>query len=190
MFNEIVTHIRKFISLSDEEAALLVSKLFVKDVKKKAHLLRAGEVCNDNYFIAQGCFRLYLITPKGVEQVIQFGIEDWWITDYVSLKSGKPSDFYIQATENSSVVVLNRKVQEELFEQIPQLEKYFRMVLERAYAAQLNRIHYIFNLTGEENYKLMVKNYPGFVQRIPQYMLASFLGITPEFLSALRAKKD
>ena len=189
MFAEIVTHMRRFISLSAAEEALLASKLYSREVKKKEHLLQAGEVCHENYFITQGCFRLYLVTDKGVEQVIQFGIEDWWITDYVSFSSGKPSGFYIQAIENARVVVLNRQIQEELFEQIPQLEKYFRLVLERAYAAQLNRIHYIFNLTGEENYKLMVKNYPGFVQRVPQYMLASFLGITPEFLSALRAKK-
>ena len=181
---------RRFISLTAEEEALLVSKLSVKDVKKKEHLLQAGQVCHDNYFIVNGCFRLYLVTGKGVEQVIQFGIEDWWITDYVSFKNGKPSDFYIQATENAQVVVLNRKVQEELFVKIPQLEKYFRLVLEKAYSAQLTRIHYIFNLTGEEQYRLMVKNYPAFVQRIPQYMLASFLGITPEFLSALRAKKE
>ena len=190
MFTEIVTHMRRFISLTPEEEALLVAKLYSKDVKKKEHLLQAGEVCHDNYFIVSGCFRLYLVTGKGVEQVIQFGIEDWWITDYVSFKNGKPSDFYIQANENAQVVVLNRKVQEELFEKIPQLEKYFRLVLEKAYSAQLTRIHYIFNLTGEEQYRLMVKNYPGFVKRIPQYMLASFLGITPEFLSALRAKKD
>lgn len=93
MIEAIVTHMKKHITLTDSDIDLLKSKLEVRDVKKKEHLLQAGEVCRHNYFIVKGCFRLYLITAKGAEQVIQFGIEDWWITEYISLKSGKPSDF-------------------------------------------------------------------------------------------------
>jgi CRP-like cAMP-binding protein len=189
MIEAIVTHMRKHISLTEDEVELLNDVLEIRDVKKKEYLLRAGEVCRHNYFVVSGCFRLYLITAKGAEQVIQFGIEDWWITEYVSLKSGKPSDFYLQATENAQVIVLPGDREEVLFTKIPQMERYFRLVLEKAYSAQLNRIHYIFNLTGEEQYRMMNEKYPEFVQRVPQYMLASFLGITPEFLSMLRAKK-
>ena len=189
MFDQIITHMKKFISLTEADEELLVSYLTIKEVKKKEHLLREGEICQENYFVLKGLFRLYLITPKGVEQVIQFGIEHWWITEYNSYKSGQPSGFYLQAIENATVVAINRNVQDELFEKLPQLEKYFRQVLERAYSAQLTRIHYIFNLTSEENYRLMVTKYPEFVQRVPQYMLASFLGMTPEFLSMLRARK-
>lgn len=189
MFEAIVSHIKKNVGLDPDEEEILVSLLSVRDVKKKEHLLQQGEVCNENYFIIKGCFRLYIITSKGVEQVIQFGIENWWITDYVSFKSGLPSGFYVQAVENSQVAVLHKNVQEELFQKLPQLERYFRIIAERAYSAQLMRIHYIFNLTGEEQYNLMMIRYPEFVQRIPQYLLASFLGITPEFLSKLRAKK-
>jgi len=189
MFKDIIAHMKKFISLTEAEEELLISYLTVKEVKKKEHLLRAGETCQENYFIIKGLFRLYLITSKGAEQVIQFGIEGWWITEYHSYKSGMPSGFYLQAVENATVIAINRNTQEELFGKLPQLERYFRFVLEKAYAAQLMRIHYIFNLTGEEQYRMMVEKYPAFVQRIPQYMLASFLGITPEFLSMLRAKK-
>jgi len=190
MTDTIITHMRKHISLDNAEEELLLSVLEVRDVKKKEYLLRAGEVCRHNYFVIKGCFRLYLITAKGAEQVIQFGIENWWITEYASLKSGKPSEFFLQATESAQVVVLARDKEDELFAKIPQLEKYFRLVLEKAYSAQLNRIHYIFNLTGEEQYKMMASKYPDFIQRVPQYMLASFLGITPEFLSMLRGKKS
>jgi len=190
MIDAIVTHIKKQIALTDADVEVLSSMLEVRDVKKKEHLLQAGEICRYNYFVAEGCFRLYLITSKGNEQVIQFAIENWWITDYASLKSCMPAQFYIQVTENEKVVALPRDREEELFSKLPQLERYFRLVLERAYSAQLTRIHYIFNRTGEELYHSMLKNYPEFVQRIPQYMLASFLGITPEFLSALRAKKE
>ena len=190
MIDAIVAHMRKHIELTDNDVKLLNAVLEVRDVKKKEHLLQAGEVCRHNYFIVKGCFRLYLITTKGAEQVIQFGIEDWWITEYISLKSKRPSDFYLQATEKSQVIVLPREKEEELFTKIPQLERYFRLVLEKAYSAQLNRIHYIFNLTAEEQYRIMSERYPEFVQRVPQYMLASFLGMTPEFLSMLRAKKS
>lgn len=189
MLQDVIAHMKKFISLTEADEVLLASYLTVKEVKKKEYLLRQGEVCQENYFIIKGLFRLYLITSKGAEQVIQFGIEGWWITEYHSYKSGLPSGFFLQAVENATVIAINRNTQEELFGKIPQLERYFRFVLEKAYAAQLIRIHYIFNLTGEEQYRMMVEKYPGFVQRIPQYMLASFLGITPEFLSMLRAKK-
>lgn len=189
MFDAIVTHLEKYISLTKEETDLLLSSIEMRELKKKEHLLEAGQVCHENYFVADGCLRMYLLTNKGVEQVIQFAIENWWMTDYMSFKSGQPSGFYIQAVERTRVLVINKKVEEELFEKIPKLEKYFRIVLEKAYSAQLNRIHYIFNLSGEEQYLLMNRLHPEFVQRVPQYMLASFLGITPEFLSKLRAKK-
>lgn len=189
MFDEIVTHIKKHVSLTEEEVGLLQSLVRVKELKKKEYLLETGQVCNDNYFVANGCLRMYLMTDKGTEQVIQFAIENWWLTDYFSFKSGQPSNFYIQAIEKTTVIAISRKAQDELFEKIPQLERYFRVVLEKAYSSQLNRIHYIFNLGGEEQYRMMIDRYPDFVQRVPQYMLASFLGITPEFLSKIRAKK-
>lgn len=189
MFDAIVTHINKHINLTKEETDLLLSSIEVKELKKKEYLLEAEQVCYENYFVADGCLRMYLMTDKGTEQVIQFAIEDWWMTDYVSFKSVNPSGFYIQAVENTRVFAISKKVQDELFEKIPQLERYFRIVLEKAYSAQLTRIHYIFNLSGEEQYHMMNNKHPEFVQRVPQYMLASYLGITPEFLSKLRAKK-
>jgi len=189
MFDSIVTHIKKHVSLSKEETDLLLSSIELKELKKKEHLLQEGKVCHENYFVVSGCLRMYLMTNKGTEQVIQFAIEDWWLTDYVSFKGECPSKFNIQAIESTKVLSFTKKAQNELFDKIPQLERYFRIVLEKAYSAQLNRIHYIFNLGGEEQYHMMNKKYPEFVQRVPQYMLASFLGITPEFLSKLRAKK-
>ena len=189
MIDQFIAHIKKHIVLTAHEEQIILSAVEIRDLKKKEFLLQAGEICHDNYFIIIGLLRLYLITAKGAEQVIQFGIENWWITEYSSLKSGRPSQFYLQAVENSQVVVLKRNKEEALFAAVPQLEKYFRMVLEKAYAAQLNRIHYLFNLTGEELYLMMCDKYPEFIQRVPQYMLATFLGITPEFLSMLRARR-
>jgi CRP/FNR family transcriptional regulator len=106
----------------------------------------------------------------------------------MSLESGKPSHFNIQAIENSEVAILDKKIQEELFAAIPQLERYFRMILQRSYAASQIRIKFIYSLSGEERYHQFNASFPEFVQRVPQYMLASYLGFTPEFLSKIRAK--
>lgn len=182
-------HIRRYVPLSDDEASLLLDSIHFKIVNSKAFLLQAGQVCGGNYFIVNGCFRMYLNTDYGTEQIIQFGIDNWWIADYTSFEQQRPSDRFIQAVEKSSVIVMEKKEQDVLFQKLPQLERYFRIVFQRAYTAQLNRIHFMLNLSGEERYYHFHNSFPDFVQRVPQYMLASYLGFTPEFLSKVRAKR-
>jgi len=189
MHSPLITHIRKFVSLTDEEATLLSSKLTQLKLRKKAFVLSPGKRCTANYFVVKGCMRLYFITDKDVEQITQFGIEDWWITDYDSLDRQQPSHFYIQAVEDCEVMVLDQKVQEELFKQIPVLERYFRLILQKAYTAAQRRMEYIFTMTEEERYRSFSTRFPAFNQRVPQYMVASYLGVTPQFISRVRAKK-
>jgi len=189
MHPPLITHIRKFVSLTDEEATLLSSKLTQLKLRKKAFVLSPGKRCTANYFVVKGCMRLYFITDKDVEQITQFGIEDWWITDYDSLDRQQPSHFYIQAVEDCEVMVLDQKVQEELFKQIPVLERYFRLILQKAYTAAQRRMEYIFTMTEEERYRSFSTRFPAFNQRVPQYMVASYLGVTPQFISRVRAKK-
>lgn len=190
MFENLTTHIKRFVSLTQEEEKVLVSCLRVEKYAKKEHLLEAGELCTGKYFVNSGVVRMYTLNEKGVEQVIHFAIEGWWITDYFTFKTNIPSRSNIQAVEAAEVIVVDATVQDELLEKIPQLEKYFRLVLEKAYAASLMRTHYMFNFSAEERYNHFILSYPGFVQRVPQYLLASYLGFTPEFLSKMRAKKD
>jgi len=133
---------------------------------------------------------MYSQTDNGTEQIVQFGIDNWWVADYNSYDQQKPSIFNIQALEEGHVAVLERQVQEALLSKVPKLERYFRLVLQRAYAATLMRVHFIYSQSGEERYRHFNSLFPGFVQRIPQYMLASYLGFTPEFLSKIRAKKQ
>ena len=116
-------------------------------------------------------------------------MENWWITDYTSLESRQPSGYFIQAVEDSEIAVLTKANREILFQQIPQLERYFRLLLQRMHAANLMRIQYLFDLSVEERYRQFNARFPEFVQRIPQYMLAVYLGFTPEVLSKIRAKK-
>jgi CRP-like cAMP-binding protein len=186
----LANHINRFTSLSSSEKDLLSEYIQFSDVKNKEYLLKAGQVCQANYFVVKGCFRMYSHTDKGTEQIIQFGIDNWWIADYTSFESKQASLFNIQALESGVVGALNRQVQDSLFSRLPKLERYFRYVLQRAYAATLMRVHFIFSESGEERYRNFNSSFPEFVQRIPQYMLASYLGFTPEFLSKIRAKKD
>ncbi len=190
MTNEnLLSHIHKFVLLNDNEKAILQSYFKNETVKKKEHLLKEGQKCTANYFILKGCLRMYYITETGTEQIVQFAIDNWWLTDYSSLDSGKPSQFNIQTVENTEVAILDNKIQEEGFKKIPALERYFRIILQKAYAASIMRLRYIFTQSGEERFHHFNNSFPEFVQRVPQYMLASYLGFTPEFLSKIRAKK-
>ncbi len=189
MFDSITTHIKKFVTLTAEEEKTLHSFLRFENYDKREHLLKAGEICTSHYFVSSGILRMYNLNERGVEQVIHFAIEGWWLTDYFSYSSNNPSQVNIQAVEKAEVVIIDAFVQEELFEKLPQMERYFRMVLEKAYAASLMRTHYIFNFSAEERYWQFASAYPDFIQRVPQYLLASYLGFTPEFLSRMRVKK-
>src|SRR5690349_6370678 len=182
-------HIKRFTELTSSEKSLLSEYVQFTEVKNKGYVLKAGQICKANHFVVKGCFRMYSHTDKGTEQIIQFGIDNWWIADYTSLDSQQPSLFNVQALEPGVVGSPDRNVQDDLFKRIPQLERYFRHVLQRAYAATLMRVHFIFSESGEERYHHFNTSFPEFVQRIPQYMLASYLGFTPEFLSKIRAKK-
>ena len=160
----------------------------VSIVKKKAYLVTEGQICRSNYFVEQGCLRMYYINDKGNEQITQFALENWWLSDYMSFSMQSKAQFYIQAVENSEIIAISYDSQEELFEKLPQLERYFRMMMQRAYAASQMRFKYFYDYSKEENYRQFVALFPEFVQRIPQYMLASYLGLTPEYLSELRKK--
>jgi CRP-like cAMP-binding protein len=140
--------------------------------------------------VVKGLIRQYFVNNKLNEQIIQFGLENWWIADQDSLMNNKPSQTYIQTIEASELLLLTPKNQAILSQQIPQLETYFLLMMQKSFVASQRRIGFIFNMTDEERYFNFVKLFPGFVQRVPQYMLASYLGFTPQFLSRLRAKKE
>jgi CRP/FNR family transcriptional regulator, anaerobic regulatory protein len=188
MAPQLVLHIRKFVPLSDTEAGLLMSFFQVVSLKKKALVLEEGKICSENYFVGKGCLRMYFIDDKGTEHTTHFALENWWLSDYTSLETGQPSGFYIQAVEASEVFVLKKEQEERLFETLPQLERYFRIIHRRAHAAWQYNIRYRYTYSREEQYHHFNGLFPEFVQRVPQYMLASYLGFTPEYLSEIRKK--
>lgn len=187
--NALEQHIRKFINLDDQEAEIVLSYFETEQFKKKQLLLEEGQTCNKQYFIVKGCIRFYINNNKGTEQTLQFGIENWWITDYLSFQYQTPSHFYIQALENIETLSIDRKSFEELLDRIPKLEKYFRLVIQKSFGASQVRIKYLFTMSAEERFHHMNTMFPEFIQRVPQYMIASYLDFSPEFMSKIRAGK-
>lgn len=187
MYSALLEHIQKFIILEPSEIDVLESILDITNIKKKQHVLQEGQVCTTMYFITKGCFRQYIINDKGTEQTLQFGIESWWITDYLSYHNHTPSHFYIQAIENSEVIAIEKSVLESLLIQIPKLERYFRIVSQKTFGAAQMRIKILFTMSAEERYYHFSNLNPDFVQRVPQYMLASYLDFSAEFMSKIRA---
>lgn len=188
--NPLIQHIRKFISLSESEADAVLSYFETEAFKKKQLLLEEGQIAIKQYFITKGIVRFYINNSKGVEQTMQFGIENWWITDYLSFQYQTPTYFHIQAVENIEVLSIDRKSFDELLGRVPKLEKYFRLVIQKSFGASQVRIRYLFTMSAEERYRQMNEMFPEFVQRVPQYMLASYLDFSAEFMSKIRAGLD
>jgi CRP-like cAMP-binding protein len=189
MYPELLNHIKRYVQLTTDEEQLLCEKIEVKILRKKEYLLEPGKLCQGSYFVVKGLVRQYFLDDKLNEKIIQFGLENWWIADQDSLLNRQPSTFFIQAIEHSELLLLTEKNKMLLFEAIPHLEIYFRQMLQIAFVAWQRRLCFILTQNDEERYRRFSARFPGFMQRVPQYMLASFLGFTPQFLSRLRAKK-
>jgi CRP/FNR family transcriptional regulator len=189
MYEALFQHLEKFINLDPSEIDILESYLHLSKIKKKDHVLKEGQICNTMYFVVRGCMRQYIINSKGSEQTLQFGIENWWITDYLSYLNHVPTHFYIQAVENSEVIALEKSTLENILIEIPKLERYFKIVSQKSFGAAQMRIKFLFTMSAEERYHHINSQFPEFVQRVPQYMLASYLDFSAEFMSKIRSGK-
>lgn len=184
----LIGHINRFVPLKEDDIPAIMSALRYKKVKKKELLLREQQVCTASYFVLHGCLRMYFIREDGVEQITQFAIENWWLTDFQSLDWRQPSRFHIQAIEATELAILDRDAFTDLCDRVPLVDRYFRLVIQRAFAATQQNLYYIYSSTGEERYRRFATSFPEFVQRIPQYMVASYLGFTPEFVSKIKTR--
>lgn len=188
MSNLLYQHIQKFASVSEDDFASILAFFEPISAKKKEILLSEGQICRRHFFVVKGCLRLFYVKETGAEQTTQFGIESWWITDNLAFLEQKPSAFSIQAVEQSEVLSISYEAQEKMLAQFPQMERYFRRVFEKSFAAAQLRIKYINEYSREELYFHFANSQPAFLQRIPQYLLASYLGFTPEYLSEIKKK--
>ena len=178
----------KFISIDDHTFQEVLRYFERISFKKKTNLMEENEFCDSHFFVEQGCIRKFFLKDNGVEQTTEFAMEHWWMTDTFAFERKLQTTFCIQAVEPSTVLRISYNNRKALLTAHPIMERYFRMVYQRSYAASERRIRYLYEFSREELYFLFEKNYPQFVQRIPQYLLASFLGFTPEYLSEIRSK--
>ncbi len=181
-------HLAKFIDIDEQEFTDIMTYFRMDGFNKKENLLSQGQVCKYNYFVLNGCLRKFFINDKGTETTTHFALETWWITDSFAYELHSETEFYIQAVEDAEVLMIDQFSQEELLKTHPKMERYFRFIYQRASAAGEMRIKYLYDFSKEDYYHHFYSKYPEFVQRIPQYLLASFLGFTPEYLSEIRKK--
>ena len=181
-------HLDKFISINEEDFNDIMEYFHARKLEKKETSLEAGEICRYHYFVLNGMLRMFFINEKGIEQTTEFAIETWWLTDNIAFEHKQPASFSIQAVEKTELLYISQEEQDKLLGNFPVMERYFRFVYQRAFAASQLRIQYLFSLTKEEFYFNLLRKHPEFVQRVPQYLVASFLGFTPEYLSEIRKK--
>lgn len=184
----ILRNLSRHISLSPEEQHLFTGVLKPASYRKKQFVLKEGATSQVTTFVCSGCLRSYFMDENGFAHVLQFAIEDWWIGDMHSLLYGKPSQLNIDALEPSEVLQIDRDDLEALYARVPKLERFFRILTQAAMASLQQRIVAGLSMTATERYLGFRRQYPFLEGRLPQHQIASFLGVTPEFLSIIRKK--
>ncbi|MGM5630749.1 Crp/Fnr family transcriptional regulator [Apibacter raozihei] len=184
----LLEHLRSRISITDQEFKLLIGKLELKKVKKKEILLRIGEVCNYTYFVTNGLLYSFSTDLEGNEHVIHFAWEDFWISNLYSFINRTPSQISIVALEDSELYLLRHDVLESIFSEIPGMERFHRILFQKAYTSMQQRLDCTLSVPAVERYIRLLEENPQILQRIPLHLIASYLGITPESLSRIRRK--
>jgi CRP-like cAMP-binding protein len=185
---QILDNISKIATLSPEEELLFLSKTETKQVKAKTILQNAGQVCKESYFVNSGLLRSFNINDNIVEHVLSFACEGWWISDMYSLLSQKPGNLFIEVLEDAEVIVLSKENQDQLYLEIPKLERFFRILIENSLVANQERLMDNLSLTAEERFDKFCKKHPTLIQKVPQKQIASFIGVTPEFFSKMKSR--
>ena len=188
MYERFFHSFRQKVALSPEEEELVKHYLKPKKLRKKQYLLQEGDVCRSIAFIEKGVMKAYSTDEKGNEHIIQFGLEGWLISDLYSFLTGEPAVYNIDAIEDSELVLVSRTAHDELLKTLPQYETFTRLNITGAYLAMQRRLTSIISSTLEQRYSAFISIYPDIVQRVPQHMIASYMGLTPETLSRVRQK--
>ncbi|TPN81666.1 Crp/Fnr family transcriptional regulator [Aquimarina algicola] len=186
MFTAIEQHLSKHIQLTKEELERFTSVLITKKLRKKQFLIQEGDLVNYEYYVVKGCLKAYEIDPSDNIHIIQFAIEDWWISDFKAFFKNEKARLTIDCIEDSLLLGIAKTDLEQLFIDIPKLERFFRIKLTNAFVALQDRILSSLDKTSAERYLEFRKTYPNIEQRIPNYLIANYLGIKPESLSRLR----
>ena len=184
----LLDNLRNKINLTPEEEQLILSRAERQSYKAKTLLVKPGDDAHFTYFVLQGILRSYMVDQNGVEHILSFATAGWWVADMYSYLGKKPATMYIDVTEECEVLILHKKDVEELFLEIPALERFFRILTENSLIAHQQRVLDKMALTAEERYEKFIQNYPETVHCLPQKYIASYIGVTPEFFSKMKSK--
>lgn len=187
-YEPILNNIKKYVALNNEDEEQFISIIRETHVKKRQFIVQPGFVCSHQTYVVKGAFRSYFVNDEGIDHTIQFAIDDWFISDFNSYISQKPASLFIEALENSIIHQIGYNEVEQLCAKNQKFEHFFRVVAQKSFAFSQRRVLSNLNKTAEERYLEFQSMYPDIIQRVPQYALASYLGMTPEFLSKIRKK--
>jgi len=189
-YDSILSNVQRHIAITEMETDYFCSLLGSQMLYKNELVQEQGRICNTINFIDSGILRAFFINKDGKDSTIMFATKDWWITDMYCFLNIKPALLNIEALEESRVLQLKFIQLEELYNKIPKFEKFFRILMQNAYVREQLRVLDNISLTTEERYNRFIQKYPQIVKRVTQKQIASYLGVTPEFLSAVKRKSS
>ena len=181
-------YLKNFVDLTPNEESFLLSKIYYRKYLKNQYITQQGDIAKTVSFVLSGCVKTFLLNTSGQEHIVVLAIEDWWTSDIGSFLYQKPAEFNVKCIEDSEVLQIKFEDLEELYSTVPAFETFWRKIMEKAYVNSQKRILTNLTLTAKERYLLFKNNYPNIEKRIPQYLVASFLGITREFLSKIKSQ--
>lgn len=184
----LIDYINQYSQLTPNEIDLLLENTTYRKYLKGQYIVQQGDICQFKNFVIQGCLKTFYVDDEGQEHVVLFAIENWWSADLGSFFLQKPADFNVQCIENTEVIQFSFDKMELLYQKIPKLERVFRIVIEKALVESQKRIIKNFSLPAKDRYIEFQNRYPQIEQRVPQYMIASYLGVTKEFLSKIKSQ--
>lgn len=186
--NLLLENIAKHVSLTIEEQERVLSFTEPLQFKSKTVLLKSGEVCTHSYFVTKGILRSYNMDENGVEHVVSFACPCWWIADMYSFLSQRPGQLYIEVNEEAEVLAISKENQEKMYLEVPKLERFFRIIIENSLVASQQRLIDNMSFTAEARYDKFLKKFNDLAHSIPQKQIASYIGVTPEFFSKMKAR--
>lgn len=186
--NLLLENIAKHVSLSTEEQERVLALTSTEQYKTKTIVLKEGQICTHSFFVTKGILRNYTIDQNGMEHVVSFACPGWWIADMYSYLSQRPGHSFIEVNEDAEVILLSKENQEKLFTQVPKLERFFRILIENSLVANQQRLVDNLSFTAEARYDKFSKKYAGLLHSLPQKQIASYIGVTPEFFSKMKAR--
>ena len=186
----LLAHFDRYLSLDDIESQALTSRLTERQIKRKQYILQEGDICKYYTYVVAGCFKMYGVDKTGAEHNLLFAAEDDWLTDLDCLHKERPSKLFIEAIEPSTILQISKGDLWYLFTNHPKFNRNFRVIIEDKYIELQNRLLQTFSTTAYERYENFLEQYPNLSNRLPNTQIASYLGITPEFLSKIRNERS